>query len=250
MVSWYYVQGAERIGPVSDEELRQLYASGEIGEESYVWKKSFTNWIKIKNVEELRDLSEQSHHGVSSAGFSWDRIDLNQRIIHIMIGPDRGMPEQEYGPYTWGEIERSFKENRINERTLLFIPGMEKWEFLGDLPIYSQLTPLPPKIDQEERRQNMRRPFVARMFFHDQKNLYEGVCKDLSTGGVQVHVADFPAQIGEIVSLNVHPENTDFHFVATGEIVRVLPGQKGFSLKFTDLDQNAVSSIEKYVHGN
>ena len=241
MANWYYVRGSERVGPVTEEEISELYRGGELDQESFVWTKSFANWIKIKNVSELSYLNEQ-------VGFNWDSINLDERIIHVMIGPDRGSEEQEYGPYTFSELEKSFKENRINEKTLIFIPGMEKWEFLGSLPVYSKLTPLPPKIDQEEQRNNIRKPFVARMFFHDQKDLYEGVCKDLSKGGVQVHVANFPAQVGDEVSLNVHPENSDYHFTAKGEIVRVLSGNKCFSLKFNDLDGDAIEAIDKYIN--
>ena len=58
------------------------------------------------------------------------------------------------------------------------------------------------------------------MFFANNDQLFEGVCRDISIGGMQVLVDHFPAQVGERISLNVHPENSEHHFVADGEIVR------------------------------
>ena len=36
---WYYVQGSERVGPVDKTKLSQLFVSGDLNEDSYVWKK-------------------------------------------------------------------------------------------------------------------------------------------------------------------------------------------------------------------
>ena len=47
--------------------------------------------------------------------------------------------------------------------------------------------------------------------------------------------------------MNVHPENSDFCFTAQGEIVRILDGNQGFSLRFRNLSQEAQSSIDKYI---
>ncbi len=277
MVSWYYVKGSERVGPVEESELEELVLNGQLDHESYVWRKGFENWVQMASVQELSHIlnaktdienvevesdynvddqvedQKEQHNLSSNIGplrkrvIEWDNLDEYDRIISVKIGIDRGCKEQEYGPYNIQEIQRAFKENRINEKTLIFIPGMDDWEFLGDLPIYAQLTPLPPKIEDQDRRRNNRKPFVARILFHDNEEVYEGVCRDVSEGGLQVLVSDFPGDIGEEVSINVHPDNSEYGFVAKGEIVRVLEGRHGFSLKFKGLAEEAHDAILKYL---
>ncbi len=53
MSQWYYVEGTERVGPVNPEILREHLANGDLNLESYVWRKGFSNWVKIKEVDEL-----------------------------------------------------------------------------------------------------------------------------------------------------------------------------------------------------
>ena len=59
MVKWYYVQGPDRVGPVSVEALKELFLKEEINPESYVWRKGFQNWERIKDVSELDFSSTQ-----------------------------------------------------------------------------------------------------------------------------------------------------------------------------------------------
>ena len=54
MVNWYYVMGSERVGPVGVDALKQLFLNDEINLETYVWKKGFQNWERLKDVGELK----------------------------------------------------------------------------------------------------------------------------------------------------------------------------------------------------
>ena len=106
------------------------------------------------------------------------------------------------------------------------------------------------KEKEDDRRKNKRKPFVARMFYHNDSIVYEGICRDISIGGLQVLVDGFPGKIGDDISLNVHPENTEHSFVAGGKIVRILEGDQGFSLRFMNLSEEARDSIEAYLEKN
>lgn len=59
MVNWYYVDGSERVGPIGVEELISLYRRGKLNQESYIWRKGFANWERIKNVTEI-EFEEQN----------------------------------------------------------------------------------------------------------------------------------------------------------------------------------------------
>lgn len=271
---WYYVQGSERVGPVDKDKLSELFSSGVLDNDSYVWKKGFDNWKYIKDVAELEDLavSTQSElpqqqpdldeetdpfmelpkmHQTNVGDFSWDNIKDDDTAISVKIGVDRGGHEAEYGPFSINQLKKALEENRINEKTFIFTPGLDDWVFLADTPLYQRITgSLPPMIQETERRVNKRRPFVARLFFHDNEQVYEGVCRDISVGGLQLLVSDCPVGVGDEVNLNVHPDNSEYHFVARGKVVRSLDGERGFSLRFEELSQEAINSIQQYIQNS
>lgn len=252
MTSWYYVEGKDRVGPVEEAQLSSLLEAGTLNTDSYIWKKGFDNWKKFHEVDELAhllnsDTSEEEE--LPPTEMNWDSISKSEKIFLIKIGIDRGGQETEYGPYNLNELAQAFGEKRINEKTLVFVPGrMTEWIFLADIPIYeSVFDTLPPVIEEIDRRKNNRKPFIARMFFHDESELFEGVCRDISIGGLQILVPGFPGIVGDEVAMNVHPDNSDYSFTAKGEVVRLLDGGQGFSLRFVGLSDEAKTSIESYV---
>lgn len=262
MTDWYYVDGRERVGPVDQETILEMIQSEKLDGESYLWRKGFDDWMQLNDIPELLELIEIPEDYVPedlppsiddippfvTEGLDWDDIDLNDPIFMVKIGVDRGGNEAEYGPYSLNQLKKASKENRVNAKTYVFATGMENWIFLGDIPIYARVfDSLPPAIEDTERRKHTRKPFVARMFFHDNQELYEGICRDVSVGGLQILVADFPARVGDVVTMNVHPENSHYNFVAKGRVVRVLDGNQGFSLRFEDLNEDAVSAINQYI---
>ncbi|EQC48195.1 type IV pilus assembly protein PilZ [Bacteriovorax sp. BSW11_IV] len=256
MVNWYYVEGSERVGPVTEEDLGSLIMKGSLGSESYVWRKGFDNWVHLKNVDELTHLLDSDpvdeipslDLGDLKSGVDWDGINYDERIFMIKIGPDRGAPEAEYGPYSLNQLVRAFEENRINIKTFIFVHGMDNWTLLADLPIFQDVFQAPPPvIEESERRIDTRRPFVARLLFHNNSDVFEGICRDISVGGMQILVSNFNASVGDEVSLNVHPDNSNIKFTASGKIVRLLDGGQGFSIRFSELGDIAKRTIEQYT---
>ena len=68
MVNWYYVVGSERVGPVSVAALQVLFTNGEITSDTYVWKKGFINWERLRDVTELKfDTPIEENAAVESA---------------------------------------------------------------------------------------------------------------------------------------------------------------------------------------
>jgi len=47
-MNWYYTQGDQRLGPISEAEFEALIASGTITEETLVWKEGMANWTPLK----------------------------------------------------------------------------------------------------------------------------------------------------------------------------------------------------------
>jgi len=50
---WYYIQQKQRIGPVTDQQLKQLATSGQLRPTDLVWKKGLENWVAAQKVKGL-----------------------------------------------------------------------------------------------------------------------------------------------------------------------------------------------------
>ncbi len=256
--NWYYVQNGNRQGPVAVEVIETMIAKQELGLQDYVWKKGFDNWKKIKEVPEFQVRSTPTAPimpdiptapvASSDNNLLLTQINSDDRCIFVRIGTDRGTAFSDYGPFNTKQLKQLYVENRVNGKTFAFVKGMTDFKLLADFKDFEQFfEDMPPVIKDSERRSNLRKPFVARMFVQSNKSVYEGICRDISTGGMQVLMDEFKGKAGDNISINVHPENTSYHFTASGVVVRVLEGKSGFSFRFDKLSDEARNSIEKYI---
>ena len=246
---WYYVQDGERQGPVSFDEVLNFFNTSVLTDEDYVWAKGFEDWKKIKDVPKFtQSLDDGTSSVPSNKDIDLSALDPNEKCIFIKTGKDRGGNEVEYGPFSINILKRLYNESRINGKTYVFSKGMGQWKFLGDVEGYQNVfEELPPVIDESDRRSGVRRPLIARMFIENNQKVFEGICRDISIGGMQVLVDEFPGKVGDKISINVHPENSDHHFVASGAIVRLLDGHQGFSFRFMNLKDDAINAINNYL---
>ena len=53
MSTWFYGKGGQKLGPVSDEELRNLVSRGTLGPNDLVWKEGMADWQKASTVPGL-----------------------------------------------------------------------------------------------------------------------------------------------------------------------------------------------------
>lgn len=49
-MDWYYVEQSKSVGPINDEELGRLAASGKVQAETLVWREGMPNWIPYRDV--------------------------------------------------------------------------------------------------------------------------------------------------------------------------------------------------------
>ncbi len=52
-MQWYYSKNSTQLGPVSDAELREKLASGEVMRTDLVWREGMPDWIAVAHVAEL-----------------------------------------------------------------------------------------------------------------------------------------------------------------------------------------------------
>ena len=262
--NWYYVQKGNRLGPVEIDVIQSLLMKQELRPEDFVWKKGFDNWKKIKDVSELTATEReeitippvtisqaQVFNHIEEKPFNLLELNQDERIIFLRIGNDRGVAPSDYGPFSVNQLKKLYNEHRINGKSFIFCSGMKEWKILADIKEFEQVfNELPPIIQESDRRAFARKPFVARLFIQNNKKLFEGICRDISVGGMQILIDDFKGQVGDKISINVHPENSEHHFVASGVVVRILEGNSGFSFRFQGLSDEAKRAIEKYLQEN
>ena len=271
-VEWYYVEGQNRVGPIEESQFASMIQTGKLGPEDYAWREGFEDWLCLKDIQEWSHFFQSpsppqappppaAQNNASSGegtisdipmmggppAFSWDQIGDEHQVVYIKIGHDRGGQEVEYGPFSKQQIRRALQEGRVNEKTYLYTQGLDNWVFLGDTPLFEAFSGQAAVIEDHERRQGSRKPFVARLFLAGRDEVFEGICRNISLGGLQVLVANFPLGVGERVDFNVHPENSEHPFVASGKIVRLLEGGAGFALCFENLSPEARAAIQGHL---
>ncbi len=174
MVNWYYVVGSDRVGPVSVEALKQLFLNNEITIDTYVWKKGFQNWERLKDVTELafeaEPIAEAQIPPVISQSkkaditreikiadlqkvetfspeiqfsFDWKTVREKEEIFFIRIGKDRKnfSGSNIFGPYSMVELKEAIDDKRINLQTLVFAPGMGSWTRIEETPLNANYRP-------------------------------------------------------------------------------------------------------------
>lgn len=154
MTSWYYVQGTERMGPVEENELHNIFEEGKIQADSYVWSKGFANWEKLHDIPALKYfLQESPSDNIEKESpdiafyFDWNHFTFTEEIFYIKTGEDRLEENEEIlGPYSFQELNGAFLQKRINERTFIYTPGMLYWERVGAVPKLQALWKLDDKV--------------------------------------------------------------------------------------------------------
>lgn len=80
-VEWHYSVNGQSFGPVSKQELDDMLAGGELGDATYVWNETYTDWKRVKGVDAFSEALQKARqvrkpkktHGVSQALEAIDR---------------------------------------------------------------------------------------------------------------------------------------------------------------------------------
>jgi hypothetical protein len=247
---WFYINMDEKIGPVTKNEIENLFSKGNLTGDSFVWSQGMEDWEKLEEIKTFSQLfveeKNEREKNLPQEEITWDQINGKDQIFAIKIGPDRGAEEKILdGWYSLEQLIDFVKENRMNEKTLVWSNGMKEWKALGEIPLKEKIfqDKQTETIKKEERRKFQRFPVLARVFFESDKRFHIGICKDISEGGIKVLVNNFQGKVGDAISMNVHKENSDLSFVAKGIIVALSPEKGGFSLKFNEISPETRSTI-------
>lgn len=266
---WYIAMGDRWNGPLAASDVYERVTSGEITWAHYVWKPGQAEWKRLCDVKTFQaavpslpakklrnEVTEISKPDVRSGGKATKAKSSSKQSA---LKEDRSWflyyNDTQFGPFTEEEILRFLSVGKINPRVHAWKGGMPNWIRLRDLEPFksggsAQAGPVVKTATMKERRKEQReaprRPMVARILLHNNKNVTEAMCRDISVGGMQVLTDVIPGTVGSKIKLNVSSGALD-PFVAEGEIVRILEDNRGFSFRFSGLSDSAKRAIEKYI---
>ena len=118
---WFLVIRRQRVGPMTEQEVRERFQRGEIKARTYAWRQGFPRWERLNNVPEFKELAHDSPIATSNqlAGRSKHSSAL-QREVSDPVQPD-DVPHVESSavarprPHDMGEIAPA-RENLADER--------------------------------------------------------------------------------------------------------------------------------------
>ncbi|MBF0207053.1 MAG: DUF4339 domain-containing protein [Oligoflexia bacterium] len=300
---WFYVKNKERVGPITQEELRELIIKKQLGENSYVWKKGFENWKKIREVIEIvpflsesMPLLKPSEMQVATKAptvaqmletseteqlslFDWSRVSKTDRIFFVKQKLDAAI----YGPYSLDFVSELFQQNRVNIMSLIFAPKLTKWVYFFEIPNVIEvlfLGNLSEKFDADMKEiskistnksamelvEEVAPTILASIYladtekFDSKQNSCYGVCRDLSVGGTQVLFADCPVQRGSKLKIKLFRATdikekdikktdieTDNNVLLNGTVARILDGDQGAFVLFSDVTDEEQRSLNEML---
>lgn len=265
MTNWYYVQGSERVGPVTEEFLNQLFQKEDITFETYIWKKGFKNWEKLKDISELhfskdhavkkeitkeirkevtkeitKEIKTEKKSSELKLSFEWKSILDTDEKFFIKIGADRRVKVESpiFGPYSLIELREALQEKRINDRTLIFAAGMPGWVEIAQTPLGTKndgmglhlVKDLPPLLVLVEHES---RPFIALVS-------RPGV-KECSLLGLS------PSQIGKDVLCSLYSGVELKANNVKMKIEKYNPKQQEVICKIIEMNDSAQKIMQQYV---
>lgn len=69
---WHLAIGGETVGPLTEAEVRERHAAGEIDRETSVWQEGFEDWLPLGDVGAFSDLVDRSPGGGAAAAAAPD----------------------------------------------------------------------------------------------------------------------------------------------------------------------------------
>lgn len=67
MADWFYGKDNTQHGPVSDLEVRNLISTGQITQDTIIWREGMTDWLPMKSVPDFQ-ISQEANQGAMAQG--------------------------------------------------------------------------------------------------------------------------------------------------------------------------------------
>jgi hypothetical protein len=243
------LQGDSFSGPFRPSEIQTKLENREIAWVDYCYRESEGKWIRICDHPVFISIQPEAPKPKPAGKVLPPPVPMEARKPRIRWFLFQS--ESQSGPYSEIEMKRLISVGQVFRDSFVWQDEFPDWkpilqvpEFLGGFQ-----KAITEPIKPSDRRESPRKPLVARIYLTNEKEIASGMCRDISVGGMQVLTDTLPGKTGDRIHLNVMPPESSglAPFVAHGVIVRILEDKRGFSFRFTDINDDAKSSIERYI---
>lgn len=95
MSQWYYANGKDQQGPVSEAEIRELVASGTLNEDSLLFGPNMMNWTKLKHMPQFSKKSLDDFapppitatSGITAHEIDYDILGEEMQYVEVELDP-------------------------------------------------------------------------------------------------------------------------------------------------------------------
>lgn len=254
---YFLALGQKALGPMSLQDIYEKLKKGECSWLHFFWTPGNEDWARIYEINELRTLlpKKPSKKSLEKMKKSWDgsstpslkkpKVELSRLLVEDLWF--MAFQGQQLGPFPTEEVLFILKKQAFDSPVHLWKKGWPQWRLAQEVDEFKKA--FSPSERFVERRKTIRKPLIARLYVHNQKDLAVGLCRDISLGGLQILTDNIPGPVGSQVKIHLSQKPADQMpgFLAEGEIVRILEDGKGFSMRFVKLSKEARSAIEAYI---
>ena len=168
----------------------------------------------------------------------------------------------EFGPMTAAELNAIVKSGKLSGKLLAKSDQNPNWHSVDEIkePVLEgeetkiNEAPSPSEERGEDRRRNVRVPFVGTIHFRrvdkegNKGSRKTGICRDLSEHGMLVFSSQAPTKVGTHLIIEVHPIDTTVlpNFSCRATVSNLLKGG-AFSIKFDNLDEEMRDYLHKFL---
>jgi len=254
--AWFVAKQGQSEGPYFAAEVFKKIQNNEISWMDYIWKPGLSKWQRICDVKEFQQKEDTSPPPLSQIKEIKQEI-ANERRMRPRVKSAHPMQwylyhqESQLGPFSEDEVFRFLRVGKIDGSTFAWRKGMKGWDRISKIELFSVLNLKANKKTTSEKRITPRQPLFAKVLLANDRLVGEGICRDVSLGGLQILTDKIPGKVGTIIKINVSPTQEtpkEFEsFVATAIVVRILEDQRGFSCRFEKMTTKSQKAIAHYL---
>lgn len=116
--------------------------------------------------------------------------------------------EHQFGPYTYEDMVRMKQTGLLFDFDYVWSPHLESWTLAGDLAEFGQdrmsrLIEKSPDTDVFSRRQHERLNVTIPVLIHDDRQLWNGTCQNLSEGGALILIENPLLLPGDVITVHM-----------------------------------------------
>jgi hypothetical protein len=137
---WFYYRGEEKVGPVSQEQLKELASSGELLPESMIWKEGLDKPVPARKVKGLFAWAATPNGTpLPQAAAAASPPPLGKQWYYAQGG-------NRQGPVGEDQLKGLVKSGQVSRSIKVWCEGMSNWMTINEIPELAPSVGGPPPL--------------------------------------------------------------------------------------------------------